>query len=82
MTLTKKIKSIMLAAMEIAKAVSFAWMYKMIKIDMEMPVSCIDCKLFRVYYENNEQEWSCGVVFKIINKIDEKPIWCPLIEVK
>ena len=54
----------------------------MVKIDMEMPVSCIDCKLFRVYYENNEQEWSCGVVFKIINKIDEKPIWCPLIEVK
>ena len=54
----------------------------MIKIDMEMPASCIDCKLFRVYYKNNEQEWSCGVVFKIINKIDEKPIWCPLIEVK
>lgn len=81
MTLTKKIKSIMLAAMEIAKAVSFAWMYKMIKIDMEMPDKCDECLFCTCPWDDFE----CVATGRgdIIDDVEgEKPYWCPLIEVK
>ena len=49
----------------------------MIKIDIEMPVSCIDCPCYNDDYE------ACKVKRRKLSWIEylnDKPDWCPLIE--
>jgi len=53
----------------------------MIKIDMEMPGSCADCKMMQAYYScNNGWILACRITIKNCNKNFKKPAWCPLIE--
>jgi len=52
----------------------------MIKIDMEMPENCEDCR-FLLHISNNATCYA-SVALQEIDDIEIKPVWCPLIEVK
>ena len=52
----------------------------MIKIDMEMPESCIDCPCQAVWFGEDRLEYNCGVTHKETDSAVGKPEWCPLIE--
>lgn len=51
----------------------------MIQIDMEMPSCCYDCNfIIGVMMEDIDRE--CTITEKYVND-DDKPEWCPLIDV-
>lgn len=51
----------------------------MIQIDMEMPSCCYDCD-FSIGVMSTKAERECTITDKYVND-DDKPEWCPLIEV-
>lgn len=51
----------------------------MIKIDIEMPKSCDDC---RFLLQINNANCYVSESLQEIDDIEIKPLWCPLIEVK
>lgn len=53
----------------------------MIKIDMEMPESCIDCRCSYAWFGESEMKYSCGITKKETGDECGRPDWCPLIEV-
>ena len=50
----------------------------MIKIDMEMPVSCEGCR-FLLHF-NSDAICYASVSLQEMDDIEVKPDWCPLIE--
>lgn len=52
----------------------------MIKIDMEMPESCFDCMFCSEPW--SEYECSADNTGNVIDDVQDRPYWCPLIEVK
>ena len=49
--------------------------------DMEMPKSCIYCPMRKWHIIHGEKITYCMVAVKPIDDENEKPNWCPLIEV-
>ena len=53
----------------------------MIKIDMEMPNVCIDCKYYTSMFDDDEGiHYVCLIESKEVYVNLVKPEWCPLIE--
>ena len=51
---------------------------RMIKIDMEMPESCFDCTFCNEPW--SEYECSADNTGNVIDDVQDRPYWCPLIE--
>ena len=51
----------------------------MIQIDMEMPFCCYDCD-FSIGVMSTKADRECTITDRYVND-DDKPEWCPLIDV-
>lgn len=56
-----------------------------INLDMDMPLGCANCILYdeEFFYCHGHENYEAWEVFNLVYKeIDNRPNWCPLIEVK
>ena len=54
----------------------------MILIDIEMPETCEECPCIRGDRLKFVSMYQCNVTFQIVEKITERPKWCPLKQVQ
>lgn len=55
-----------------------------INFDMDIPKTCAECPLYdeEFYYCHGHREYHAWEVLEIVRHENNRPIWCPLIEVK